>query len=89
MSNSCDREFCPVSKDGHCQEADRAAEAAVKKTFAIMGVDIDDPKQVAAFQKQLYASHTLNKLIGRGGIVIFVAVVGAGTTYILKSIGWL
>jgi hypothetical protein len=50
----------------HCEFADASAEAAVRKTFAILGVDIDSPKQVQDFQDSLRFGERLRKVADHG-----------------------
>lgn len=56
-----------------CQHADDAAEKAVKKTFAILGVDIDRPEQVRDFQESLRFGDKLRKASDKG-FYVFVAL---------------
>ena len=37
----------------HCPHAAEAADTAVKKVFAILGVDVDVPKEVEQFRENL------------------------------------
>lgn len=64
-----------VSTDG-CKFANQAAEDAVHKTFAILGVNIDDPKQVSAFQDDLRFNSKLRRYMDHGPVVAFFAGVG-------------
>lgn len=54
----------------------RAAQAAVKQTFAILGVDIDDPKEVEEFREDLRFSKRMRSAADRG----WIAMIGAGAT---------
>ncbi len=64
-----------------CQHADQAAEAAsdkaVKKTFAILGVDIDKPSEVEEFRKDLRFSGQLRRDVGRGRLAIVCLIASA------------
>ena len=71
-----------------CQFADNAAKKAVKDTFAILGVDIDDPKQVAGFQDDLRFGGKIRRKFEQGILPTFLIVLGligaafvAGLTY--------
>lgn len=59
-----------------------AAKQAVREVFYLLGVDVDNPKQVEEFRKSLRFSDELRKLSERGKI-IFVA---AFTTFIAGAL---
>lgn len=62
---------CPIH--GHeCPQADEAAERAVRKVFAILGVDIDVPKEVEEFRENLRFGAAMRRAADRG----MLAVVG-------------
>lgn len=71
---------CDAPIEGfHCNLADDSADRAVKKTFAILGVDIDHPEQVAQFQDDLRFGRRLRKAADHaiyGFIGILVVAVG-------------
>lgn len=48
-----------------CQFANAAAEQAVKKTFAILGVDIDRPESVETFREDLRFGKRLRRFADR------------------------
>ena len=54
--------------------AELAAELAVKKTFAILGVDIDQPAQVESLRESLRFVDKLRQAADRG-IMTFVSAV--------------
>ena len=56
------REPCdlPLTEMG-CKLADQVADRAVKKTFAILGVDIARPESVEAFREDLRFSKHMRK----------------------------
>jgi len=58
-----------------CESADRAASAAVKKTFAILGVNIDEPCEVRDFQESLRFGDKLRKAADKGFLFVVAAVV--------------
>lgn len=70
MTNGCES---PHST--HCEFADAAADAAVKKTFAILGVNVDDPKDVSRFQDSLRFGERLRNLADHGAIAMWCAIV--------------
>jgi len=68
---------CSSPHSQTCNFANAAAEKAVKKTFAILGVDIEDPKQVSEFQESLRFGDKLRKAADHGVFVLFGALVVA------------
>ena len=60
----------------NCQHADDAAEKAVKKTFAILGVNIDEPREVSEFQQSLRFSDKLRKTADKGIFTFIITVAG-------------
>lgn len=68
---------CSAQHSQACNFANAAAEKAVKKTFAILGVDIEDPKQVSEFQESLRFSDKLRKAADHGVIVLIGVLVVA------------
>ena len=73
----------PMGKERResCQHAEQAAEYAsnksVKKTFAILGVDIDKPSEVEEFRKDLRFSGQLRRDVGRGRLAIVFLIASA------------
>lgn len=57
-----------------CLFSEKSADRAVKRTFAILGVDVDDPKQVAEFQEDLRFGSMMRKIANRGVLAIIGAV---------------
>jgi len=85
MSEHIHPEPCSAYHASNCEYANSAAEKAVKKTFAILGVDIERPEQVAEFQDALRFGKKLFKLADHGVLVmvgalalLFVAAVVVG-----------
>lgn len=80
----------PPREDG-CRYAESAADSAVKKMFAIIGVDVDDPSQVEEFRKDLRFGQSLRHLADKGMLAIvgalFVALGMAAWAGIKKSLG--
>jgi len=69
---------CPIKDhdyDTGCVFAEKAADQAVKKTFAIMGIDVDKPEQVESFRESLRFGDKLRKAADRGFMVFVSAVV--------------
>lgn len=70
-----DRTHC---NDETCQEA---ADRAVKKVFAILGVDIDKPESVEEFREDLRFGKRMRKAADHGTLVLFGAIaVGLAAT---------
>ena len=60
----------------HCQEA---ADRAVKKVFAILGVDVDKPESVEEFREDLRFGKKMRKAADHGFLaMIGLFVVGLG-----------
>lgn len=60
-----------------CPHAQESAELAVKKVFAILGVDIDVPKEVEEFRENLRFGATMRRASDRGMLAIVGAVAVA------------
>ena len=71
--SSCQDGDKKESKTGFVS-AELAAELAVKKTFAILGVDIDQPAQVESLRESLRFVDKLRQAADRG-IMTFVSAV--------------
>lgn len=65
---------CDAPGGYSCKLADESAEKAVEKVFAILGVDIHEPKQVSDFQDSLRFGDRLRKYGERGALVLISAV---------------
>ena len=74
-----DRRTCP---HGDCNAADQA----VKKTFAILGVDIDSPNQVRKFQEGISFGQALHKYTNKGIMAMVVVFSTAGAVALLYGI---
>lgn len=75
-------------------DARRAADAAVRQTFAILGVDIDDPKSVESFREDLRFGSRLRKAVEHGQmtlvgtmIVAFVSAAWIGISELISRGG--
>lgn len=71
-------------------ECSEIADKAVKKTFAILGVNIDDPASIEDFRQDLRFGKRLRKIADHGTLAFFaavaVAIVGAIWIGISQSI---
>lgn len=63
-------EFCPHVKE--------AADAAVKQVFAILGVDVDVPREVEQFRENLRFGASMRRAADKGMLAIIGAVAVAG-----------
>jgi len=73
-------------------ECAEIADRAVRKTFAILGVNIDNPESVEEFRQDLRFGKKLRKLADHGTMAFFaavaIAIVGAlwiGITSAIKG----
>jgi hypothetical protein len=62
---------------GNRPECSEIADRAVKKTFAILGVDIDKPESVEEFRQDLRFGKRLRKIADHGTLAFFGAVAVA------------
>jgi hypothetical protein len=62
---------------GNRPECTEIADRAVKKTFAILGVDIDKPESVEEFRQDLRFGKRLRKIADHGTLAFFGAVAVA------------
>ena len=60
-----------------CDFADQAANKAVRETFAIMGVDVDNPHDVEDFRRGLRFGNDMRKMADKGKIALFLFVITA------------
>lgn len=74
-SNTCDANLqqCSYSE----QMSEDAAEHAVKKVFAILGVDIDRPESVEEFREDLRFGKKMRKVADHGLLAFFGVVAAA------------
>ena len=82
--HSCDIEDCSDSKEAFCSMGERvseeSADKAVKKVFAILGVDINKPESVEEFREDLRFGKKLRKLADHGTLAL-VALIFVGIGY--------
>jgi hypothetical protein len=67
-----------------CPQSVEAANHAVKKVFAILGVDIDKPESVEEFREDLRFGKKLRRASDHGQLVMVAAFVG-GMAYAIWS----
>ena len=82
--HSCDIEDCSDSKEAFCSMGERvseeSADKAVKKVFAILGVDINKPESVEEFREDLRFGRKLRKLADHG-VFVLVALLFTGLAW--------
>ena len=73
-----------MSDCGTRQECIDVADRAVRKTFAILGVDVDKPESVEEFRQDLRFGKRLRKIADHGTLAFIaaVAVAVAGAIWI-------
>lgn len=67
---------------GNRPECSEIADRAVKKTFAILGVDIDKPESVEEFRQDLRFGKRLRKIADHGTLAFFGAVAVASGSHL-------
>ena len=75
-----DCDLKPPAGEG-CKQSEDAADRAVKKVFAILGVDINNPESVEAFREDLRFGKRMRKAVGHGQLVMVAAFV-TGLCYV-------
>ena len=76
-----ERRKCHQDTD-YCPHAETAADSAVRKVFAIFGVDVDIPKDVETFREDVRFGGKVRRSADRVGIVI-VGAAALGIVYAL------
>lgn len=66
------------------QYSEDVAHRAVKQVFAILGIDVDNPKEVEEFRKDLRFGQSMRQAADKG-MLAFVGVVAAAMVYALFS----
>lgn len=66
----------------HHELIEQAVDLAIKKTFAILGVDIEKPESVEEFREDLRFGRKLRKMSDHGNLVLVAGVIG-GLLYAL------
>lgn len=61
----------------HCLDASEVADKAVKKVFAILGINIDNPEAVEEFRMDLRFGKSMRKAMGHG-VFALVGVIAVG-----------
>lgn len=70
-----DHKACTLPAE-HCPHVAQAADDAVRKVFAILGVDIGVPKDVEQFRENLRFGASMRRAADKGVAVMMAAIVG-------------
>ena len=81
---ACEKQRRSTDHGESCPLAGDAADHAVKKVFAILGVDIDKPESVEAFREDLRFGKRLRKAADHGTLVL-TGVIIAGMCWAVWS----
>lgn len=65
------------AKEERCEFAEEAADVAVRKVFAILGVDIDKPESVETFRDDLRFGKRLRKATDHGMLAVAAVIAAA------------
>lgn len=72
-----EKQACSLPTE-YCPHVKEAADEAVKKVFAILGVDVDVPKEVEQFRENLRFGASMRRAADKGVLAIIGAIaVGA------------
>ena len=81
---------CAIPPADGCKYSEESAKSAVKQVFAILGVDVDDPKEVEDFRRDLRFGGMMRKAGDKGFIAVvmvaFTALALAAWTGIASKI---
>jgi hypothetical protein len=78
---------CGPPEEKACKFASQAAHDAVRQTFAILGVDVDSPKEVEEFRKSLRFGDSMRKAADKGLLALVVVITGLGVAALLAGLG--
>ena len=79
------KKACDITDEEKCKYASQAAKEAVQETFAILGVDINNPKEVEEFRKSLRFGDDLRKAADKGKITLVIAATGMASAAVWAS----
>ena len=68
-----EKQACSLPPE-HCPHVAEAADTAVKKVFAILGVDVDVPKEVEQFRENLRFGANMRRAADKGMLAIIGAI---------------
>ena len=70
----------------HCPQVQQAAEDAVRKVFAILGVDIDKPESVEEFREDLRFGKRMRKAADHGLLAMMGVIAAAAMAAVWAGI---
>lgn len=76
-----EKKSCTLAPE-HCPHVAEAADTAVKKVFAILGVDVDVPKEVEQFRENLRFGASMRRAADKG----MLAIIGVLATAMLAAL---
>ena len=68
-----EKQTCSLPPE-YCPHVKEAADEAVKKVFAILGVDVDVPKEVEQFRENLRFGASMRRAADKGMLAIIGAI---------------
>lgn len=74
------------STEDTCRYSEQAADNAVKRVFAILGVDIEDPESVERFRDSLRFGKAMHQAASKGAIAFISAFGGVLCYFIVELI---
>ena len=72
-----EKQACSLPPE-YCPHVKEAADEAVKKVFAILGVDVDVPKEVEQFRENLRFGASMRQAADKGMLAIIGAIAVGG-----------
>lgn len=76
-----EKQACSLPPE-YCPHVREAADEAVKKVFAILGVDVDVPKEVEQFRENLRFGASMRRAADKG----MLAIIGVLVTAMLAAL---
>lgn len=70
-------EKCNPRPQDECPQSEQAADHAVRKVFAILGVDIDRPESVEEFREDLRFGKRMRKAADHGFLALMGVIAAA------------
>lgn len=74
------------SKEDTCKYSEQAADNAVKRVFAILGVDVEDPESVERFRDSLRFGKAMHQAASKGAVAFISAFGGVLCYFIVELI---
>lgn len=75
--------YCAIEP---CVQANQAADVAVAKVFAILGVDVSDPESVEEFREDLRFGKKLRKAADKGAMAAVGVIATSITTALIYGL---